>query len=105
MPVAPHAGGERQREFLARFTDSQGIAFAVLGGAFAEGIDLPGSASSVRFGHAGPATVGPVNEQIRERMQALFGAEATTYLYPGLQGGAGCEPRDPHAQRRGRGCI
>jgi Rad3-related DNA helicase len=77
-----------QREFLARFTNtSQGIAFAVLGGAFAEGIDLPGQRLIGAFvATLGLPQVNPVNEQIRERMQALFGAGYDyTYLYPGLQ--------------------
>lgn len=77
-----------QREFLARFTDtSQGIAFAVLGGAFAEGIDLPGQRLIGAFvATLGLPQINPVNEQIRERMQALFGAGYDyTYLYPGLQ--------------------
>ena len=77
-----------QREFLARFTDtSQGIAFAVLGGAFAEGIDLPGQRLIGAFvATLGLPQVNPVNEQIRERMQALFGAGYDyTYRYPGLQ--------------------
>lgn len=77
-----------QREFLARFTDtSQGIAFAVLGGAFAEGIDLPGKRLIGAFlATLGLPQLNPVNEQIRERMQALFGAGYDyTYLYPGLQ--------------------
>lgn len=77
-------------EFLARFTpESQGIGFAVLGGPFAEGIDLPGK----RLIGAFIATLGlpqfnPVNEQIRERMGSNFGAGQSydyTYLYPGLQ--------------------
>ena len=77
-----------QRAFLARFTStSQGIAFAVLGGAFAEGIDLPGKRLIGAFlATLGLPQVNPVNEQIRERMQALFGAGYDyTYLYPGLQ--------------------
>jgi DNA excision repair protein ERCC-2 len=78
---------ERER-FLARFTpESQGIGFAVLGGAFAEGIDLPGE----RLVGAFIATLGlpqlnPVNEEIKERMSAAFGAGYDyTYLYPGIQ--------------------
>ena len=77
-----------QREFLARLSDtSQGIAFAVLGGAFAEGIDLPGKRLIGAFlATLGLPQLNPVNEQIRERMQALFGAGYDyTYLYPGLQ--------------------
>lgn len=81
---------EASREaFLARFTPGgQGIGFAVLGGAFAEGIDLPGD----RLIGAFIATLGlpqfnPVNEQIRARMDAAFAGRGYdyTYLYPGLQ--------------------
>lgn len=80
---------EQEREqFLARFTPTGcGIGFAVLGGAFAEGIDLPGE----RLVGAFIATLGlpqfnPINEQIRERMNAVFGAGYDyAYLYPGLQ--------------------
>jgi Rad3-related DNA helicase len=75
-------------QFLDRFTpDGRGIGFAVLGGAFGEGIDLPGE----RLIGAFVATLGlpqmnPVNEQLRQRMQAAFGAGYDyTYLYPGIQ--------------------
>jgi DNA excision repair protein ERCC-2 len=74
--------------FLARFTDSSaGIGFAVLGGAFGEGIDLPGARLIGAFiATLGLPQLNPVNEQIRERMQATFGAGYDyTYLYPGLQ--------------------
>ncbi|MBV7540875.1 ATP-dependent DNA helicase [Acidovorax sp. sic0104] len=77
-----------QRQFLGRFTDtSEGIAFAVLGGAFAEGIDLPGRRLIGAFlATLGLPQVNPVNEQIRQRMQALFGdGYDYTYLFPGLQ--------------------
>ena len=79
-----------QSDFLARFTEQgQGIGFAVLGGAFAEGVDLPGR----RLVGAFIATLGlpqfnPVNEEICHRLQRLFGARLGhdyTYLYPGLQ--------------------
>jgi DNA excision repair protein ERCC-2 len=75
-------------EFIDRFTTaSRGIGFAVLGGAFGEGIDLPGT----RLIGAFVATLGlpqmnDVNEQVRLRMQATFGAGYDyTYLYPGIQ--------------------
>ena len=81
------AEAERQA-FLDQFTQhSQGIGFAVLGGAFGEGIDLPGA----RLIGAFVATLGlpqlnPVNEQMKLRMGAIFGAGYDyTYLYPGLQ--------------------
>ncbi len=76
--------------FLARFTlQSRGIGFAVLGGSFAEGIDLPGDRLIGAFiATLGLPQVNPVNEQIRERMGVNFGAGQSydyTYLYPGLQ--------------------
>jgi Rad3-related DNA helicase len=77
-----------QREFLERFTpDSQGIGFAVLGGAFSEGIDLPGRRLIGAFlATLGLPQINDVNEQVRQRMQAMFGAgHDYTYLYPGLQ--------------------
>ena len=77
-----------RNDFLARFTpDGRGIGFAVLGGNFAEGIDLPGT----RLVGAFIATLGlpqlnPVNEQLLQCMQNRFGSGyAYTYLYPGLQ--------------------
>jgi len=80
---------ESERDaFLARFTpEGRGIGFAVLGGSFGEGIDLPGE----RLVGAFIATLGlpqlnPVNEHIMQRMQDIFGAGYDyTYLYPGLQ--------------------
>ena len=82
-------GEAQQREFLGQFTEtSQGIGFAVLGGAFAEGFDLPGK----RLIGAFLATLGlpqfnAVNEHISERMNQLFEGKGYdyTYLYPGLQ--------------------
>jgi Rad3-related DNA helicase len=74
--------------FIARFAGGgRGIGFAVLGGAFGEGIDLPGD----RLIGAFIATLGlpqwnPVNEQIRRRMDAIFGSGYDyAYLYPGMQ--------------------
>ena len=74
--------------FLDRFTlTGQGIGFAVLGGAFGEGIDLPGARLIGAFiATLGLSQFNPVNEQIKQRMAALFGAGYDyTYLYPGLQ--------------------
>jgi len=78
---------ERQA-FLDRFTlHSQGIGFAVLGGAFGEGIDLPGARLIGAFiATLGLAQLNPINEQLKQRMAALFGAGYDyTYLYPGVQ--------------------
>ncbi len=74
--------------FLRQFdAQGQGIGFAVLGGVFGEGVDLPGK----RLIGAFIATLGlpqfdAVNHAICERMQALFGrGHDYTYLYPGIQ--------------------
>lgn len=81
--------GESERHaFLDRFTlSSQGIGFAVLGGAFGEGIDLPGARLIGAFiATLGLPQLNPVNEQFKQRMAALFGAGYDyTYLYPGVQ--------------------
>jgi len=87
---------EAARErFLHRFTsESQGIGFAVLGGAFAEGIDLPGTRLIGAFiATLGLPQVNAVNEEIKTRMAAYFESQGDgagkaynyTYLYPGLQ--------------------
>jgi DNA excision repair protein ERCC-2 len=74
--------------WLQRFDAAgQGIGFAVLGGVFGEGVDLPGK----RLIGAFIATLGlpqfdEVNQAICERMQERFGrGHDYTYLYPGLQ--------------------
>jgi len=75
-------------QFLGRFgLDTRGIGFAVLGGAFGEGIDLPGARLIGAFiATLGLPQINPVNEQIRQRMGDIFGAGYDyTYLYPGMQ--------------------
>ncbi len=84
-----------REQFLRRFTtQSQGIGFAVLGGAFAEGIDLPGARLIGAFiATLGLPQVNAVNEEIKTRMATYFQAQDDaagkaynyTYLYPGLQ--------------------
>ncbi len=77
-----------QAEFLAGFADGgHEIAFAVLGGSFAEAIDLPGERLVGAFiATLGLPQVNPVNEQVRRRMQASFGAGYDyAYLFPGMQ--------------------
>ncbi|MEO8856415.1 MAG: ATP-dependent DNA helicase [Burkholderiaceae bacterium] len=79
--------GQRQ-QFLERFTpQGQGIGFAVLGGAFAEGIDLPGSRLSGAFiATLGLPQVNAVNEQMLRQVHACVGNGYNyTYLYPGIQ--------------------
>ncbi|QOR40299.1 ATP-dependent DNA helicase [Billgrantia diversa] len=79
---------EAERDaFLARFQPGgAGIGFAVLGGAFGEGIDLPGE----RLVGAFIATLGlppfdPFNEALKARLEARFGnGEAYAYRIPGL---------------------
>ncbi len=74
--------------FLARFaTAGRGIGFAVLGGVFAEGVDLPGDRLIGAFiVTLGLPQVNAVNAEIERRMQTLFDAGFEyTYLYPGLQ--------------------
>ncbi|RTQ97810.1 ATP-dependent DNA helicase [Halomonas nitroreducens] len=90
IPVrAQHRGmDESEREaFLAGFDPGgAGIAFAVLGGAFAEGIDLPGE----RLVGAFVATLGlppfdPLNEALKSRLQARFGCgDDYAYRVPGM---------------------
>ena len=69
------------------FAHTSGIAFAVLGGAFGEGIDLPGDRLIGAFvATLGLPQVNPMNETIRECLQTHFGAGYDyTYLYPGIQ--------------------
>jgi Rad3-related DNA helicase len=63
------------------------VGFAVLGGAFGEGVDLPGTRLIGAFvATLGLPQVNPVNEQLKLRMGALFDAGFDyTYLYPGVQ--------------------
>ena len=86
-------------QFVAQFTaTSKGVGFAVLGGAFAEGIDLPGKRLIGAFiATLGLPQVNPVNEEIKKRVGTYFedrdGSRESdgqrgyryTYLYPGLQ--------------------
>ncbi|GHB07450.1 ATP-dependent DNA helicase [Salinicola rhizosphaerae] len=74
--------------FLARFeSDGEGVGFAVLGGIFGEGIDLPGERLIGAFiATLGLAQVNPVNEQMRARLQTLYGRGYDyAYFFPGMQ--------------------
>jgi Rad3-related DNA helicase len=81
--------GESSRHaFLQQFdVAGQGVGFAVLGGVFGEGVDLPGK----RLIGAFIATLGlpqfdEVNQAICQRMQSRFGRGYDyTYVFPGLQ--------------------
>jgi len=84
----PGADDASRAAFLERFAaDGRGIGFAVLGGSFAEGIDLPGTRLIGAFiATLGMPQVTPVNEAVRRRHDQLFGAGFDyTYLYPGLR--------------------
>lgn len=79
-----------RNDFLARFTEQgQGIGFAVLGGAFSEGVDLPGRRLIGAFvATLGLPQVNPINERMKGAMDQHFGADKGydyTYLYPGLR--------------------
>ncbi len=83
---------DARRDFLARFVrggnaERRGIGFAVLGGIFGEGIDLPGEQLIGAFiATLGLPQLNPVNEAMRSRMHQRFGAGYEyVYLYPGIQ--------------------
>ena len=78
----------QRRVFIERFLPGgRGIGFAVLGGSFGEGIDLPGDRLVGAFiATIGLPQVNPVNEQLRHHMEQAFGAGFDyAYLYPGLR--------------------
>lgn len=84
----PGMSPQQRREFLAGFQEKSGsVAFAVLGGVFSEGIDLPGDQLIGAF----VATLGlppfdAWHEILKHRLQQRFGAGYEyTYLIPGLQ--------------------
>ncbi|MBN3765320.1 ATP-dependent DNA helicase [Burkholderia sp. Ac-20365] len=74
--------------FLARFTTgSAGVGFAVLGGAFSEGVDLVGERLIGAFiATLGLPQMNDVNEQMRRTFDTQFGnGYDYAYLYPGMQ--------------------
>ena len=84
----PGMSAEQRRQFLADFRKPEGsIAFAVLGGVFSEGIDLPGDQLIGAF----VATLGlppfdAWHEILKDRLQQRFGEGYNyTYVIPGLQ--------------------
>ncbi|MFB4391856.1 MULTISPECIES: helicase C-terminal domain-containing protein [unclassified Pseudomonas] len=85
---APGMDETAREAFLGRFVaEGQGIGFAVLGGAFGEGVDLPGSRLIGAFvATLGLPQVNPVNEQFKQRLGRQFGAGFDyAYLYPGVR--------------------
>lgn len=76
--------------FLEGFThSSEAVGFAALGGAFSEGVDLPGRRLiGVFVATLGLPPFDALHEEMRRRMAVLFGAEQAddfAYLYPGMQ--------------------
>jgi DNA excision repair protein ERCC-2 len=85
---SPRMDDAAQTAFLERFeVHGRGIGFAVLGGRFAEGVDLPGGRLIGAFiATLGMPQVNAVNEQMRRSMTLQFGSGFEfTYLYPGLR--------------------
>jgi DNA excision repair protein ERCC-2 len=80
---------EQDREiFIEQFsTHNNLLGLAVLGGAFSEGIDLPGDAlKGVFIATLGLPQVNLVNEHLRQVMQTTFQQGYDfTYIYPGIQ--------------------
>ena len=91
IPHWAHAAGmdeAARQSFLDRFVlDGCGVGFAVLGGAFGEGVDLPGTRLIGAFvATLGLPQVNPVNEQFKQRLGRQFGAGFDyAYLYPGVR--------------------
>jgi DNA excision repair protein ERCC-2 len=81
-------GDGARRAFLDRFVEGgRGIGFAVLGGAFAEGVDLPGTRLIGAFiATLGLPPVSPLQDRVRERLDTMFGADhGYADLVPGMQ--------------------
>lgn len=79
---------EDRQEFIGQFNQSNNLlGLAVLGGVFSEGIDLTGNAlKGVFIATLGLPQVNPVNEYLRQIMQAKFQqGQDFTYTYPGIQ--------------------
>jgi DNA excision repair protein ERCC-2 len=77
-----------RRDFLAHFVpEGRGIGFAVLGGVFAEGVDLPGSQLIGAFiATLGLPPVSPMQAAVQERMDKIYGeGQAYADLVPAMQ--------------------
>ena len=77
-----------RQQFLDRFVEGgQGVGFAVLGGAFAEGVDLPGRKLIGAFiATLGLPPTDPINETYRAVIDRQFGCGYEyTYPYPGIR--------------------
>lgn len=91
LPCLAQTPGMSEAErlaFIARFRNERGlVGFAVLGGAFSEGIDLPGDQLvGVFIVTLGLPPFDDYHQQLAQRLAARFGeGYAYTYLYPGLR--------------------
>lgn len=77
-----------REEFVESFVEGgEGIGFAVLGGAFGEGIDLPGTKLIGAFiATLGLPPTDPINETYREVIDRKFGCGYDyTFTYPGIR--------------------
>ncbi|MBW2939741.1 ATP-dependent DNA helicase [Zhongshania aquimaris] len=77
-----------REQFISDISDTApSVAFAVLGGVFGEGIDLPGDKLiGVFVATLGLAPHDEFHEVLRERLEARYGRGYDyTYIYPGLQ--------------------
>ncbi|ART84039.1 hypothetical protein CBP31_11590 [Oceanisphaera profunda] len=93
LPCIAQTSGMSEAErlaFIERFRNGRGlVGFAVLGGAFSEGIDLPGDdLVGVFIATLGLPPFDDYHQQLAQRLAARFGSDqsyAYTYLYPGLR--------------------
>lgn len=93
LPIRPQTrsmSDAARAAFIQQFDEKgQGIGLAVLGGAFAEGIDLPGQRLiGVFIATLGLPPWNEFNERLCQRLETQFGpgkGQAYTYDYPGLQ--------------------
>ena len=91
IPLLVQSGTMDEAErlaFIGRFRQERGlVGLAVLGGAFSEGIDLPGEALvGVFIATLGLPPFDDDHQQLAQRLQQRFGdGYAYTYLYPGLR--------------------
>jgi len=77
-----------RQDFLAQFrAEGRGIGFAVLGGVFAEGVDLPGKRLiGVFVATLGLPPVSPQQDETQARLNRIFGAEhGYADLVPAMQ--------------------
>lgn len=84
----PGMSADERTAFLDDFNeDNAGVALAVLGGVFSEGIDLPGDRLiGVFVATLGLPPFDHWHDILRQRLEQRFGAgHAYTYLIPGLQ--------------------